>query len=398
MKSMISVDEAIACLLAHPLQPQTEQVSLSAALGKRLAVDLCAKVSQPPLTVSAMDGYAVKLEDVKKPQQTLKIIGEVPAGKPYDGTVRSGEAVRIFTGGALPQGTDHIVIQEDVTRHDQSITCHHAYERAQAVRPAGLDFHLNDVVLEQGRVIDPSAIAIAAAANHDCLTIDKPIRVGILANGNELQMPGSLLSPGEIVSSSPMGLAALIQNWGGKAVDLGIARDDLQSILDHLNANDDIDLYLPIGGASVGDYDYMHNAFDHMGFEPVFRKVAVKPGKPTWFSKKNKQYVLGLPGNPASSFVCAHLFLSVCLGHSWHRLLKQAILIDPLQKNGPREQFLRAAAVINDKGQLTVAPYKNQDSSLLHPFRDCNALIRREGNAAAKAKGDLVSIFLIGPL
>ena len=398
MSGPISVDAALALLREHPLPQATESVSIDEALGRRLAVPLVAKVSRPPAAVSAMDGYAVRLNDVRQAGATLRVIGEAPAGAPFDGKLNEGEAVRIFTGGEIPQGADHIVIQEDTVRDGKNVTCKDAYDSPQFVRAAGLDFNKSDTLIPSGTVIGPAHPSIAAAANHGTLDVTRRPRVGLLANGDELRAPGSDLKRGQIVNSNPAALAPLITAWGGEAIDLGVAGDSEASIRDYIAAATEIDLFVPIGGASVGDHDHMRRAFATEGFTPIFQKVAVKPGKPTWFSSKGDTRVLGLPGNPASALVCAHLFLSVLLGSEWTTRQVTARLAKPLQENGKREQFLRAVASLKADGQVQVEAAANQDSSLLRPFLTCNALIRREIGADENAIGDTVKILLIGPL
>ncbi|WP_084396853.1 molybdopterin molybdotransferase MoeA [Henriciella aquimarina] len=394
MSGLISVDEALALLRGQAIAPGTETVALEGAQGRHLAEPVIARVSRPPAAVSAMDGYAVRLADVRNSGAKLTVIGEAPAGAPFEGRLDAGQAVRIFTGGEIPDGADHIVIQEDAMRDDDTLVCREAYDASQFIRPAGLDFTEGDTVLPEGARLGAGELALAASANVAALTVHKRLRVGILANGNELKAPGSDLAPGEIVNSNPAGLAALIREWGGDPVDLGIARDTLKSIRDSVAAAPEIDIFLPVGGASVGDHDLMRPAFAAEGFEPVFQKIAVKPGKPTWFSARDAQRVLGLPGNPASALVCAHLFLKPLLTGRSHSFVP-ARLAAPVAANGPREHFMRAALAVSDDGRLVATPAANQDSSLIRPFIESQALLRRETNAPALGAGDVADCLLM---
>lgn len=396
MSGLISVDEAIALLVEHALDLPVETVSLENALGARLANPLKAKVSRPPAAVSAMDGYAVRLRDVSSANASLKVIGEAPAGAPFAGSVGPGEAVRIFTGGVVPEGSDHIVIQEDATRDGETLVCQRGYQASEFVRDAGRDFGEGDLLLDAGTVIGPAELALAAAANHATLEIVRRPRIGLLANGDELKAPGSALRPGEIINSNPVALSAMITDWGGVPVDLGVASDSENSIRSFIKNAEDIDLFLPIGGASVGDHDHMRSAFAAEKFEPVFEKIAVRPGKPTWFSKQDKQLVLGLPGNPASAFVCAQLFARVLIAATGKLETHTAQLGKALAANGPREHFMRADVEIAVNGALIATPADDQDSSLIRPFLNAKGLIRRLPHAPPVEQGDSIEFVPIG--
>ncbi len=399
MSGLIDVADALTLLISKAGDLGTVTVPLEQAYGAILAADLKAKVSRPPTAVSAMDGYAVRLADVTRSGVRLKVVANAPAGHPTGTPIQAGEAARIFTGAPLPTGTDHIVIQENTTREsDEIVICNTAYTTAQNVRAAGIDFSAGETVIAAGTRIGAAELATAAAANHAELTIRRRPRVGILANGDELRPPGSTLKYGEIINSNPIGLSALITEWGGDPVNLGTAPDDLEAIGKHIADAEDIDIFVPVGGASVGDHDYMRRAFAEAGFTPIFEKIAVKPGKPTWFSENGNRRVLGLPGNPASAFVCAHIFLRALLLRDQELIFKTAHLAAPLQNNGRRETFQRAHAHISASGQLKVQAASNQDSSLLSPFLTANALIRRLPDAPAAAAGSPVEILPIKAL
>lgn len=394
MSGLISVDDALALLASHAPGQAVEDLPIADCQGLRLAGDLIARVSRPPADASAMDGYAVRLEDVREAGAALTVIGEAPAGAPYAGSIGKGEAVRIFTGGEVPGGADHIVIQEDTSRDGDTVICTESYKSAEYVRPAGLDFSEGNVLLTRDTELGAVELALAAAGNISHLPVFRRLRVGILANGNELKPPGSKLGPGEIVNSNPVGLAALIRDWGGDPVDLGTAEDTLASISAHIENADDIDISLPVGGASVGDHDLMRPAFAEAGFTPIFEKVAVRPGKPTWFSMRGNARVLGLPGNPASAFVCAHLFLKPLVTGRPHDF-KRARLVSDLSSNGPREHFMRAAVRLDENGQLVAEPASNQDSSLISPFLSSGGLLRRKPNSPALGAGEHVDVLMI---
>jgi len=393
---MISVSEAISLLTQHrPIWP-TISVPLAESMKAILAYDIKAKVTLPPLAASAMDGYAVKLADVHQSGAKLTVIGESPAGHPFQGTVKTGEAVRIFTGGAVPEGADHIVIQENAEREGDTLTALFENDSPRHIRQAGIDFNSGDTILKKGTQIGPMHIAIAAAANHAALSIYKRPIVALIANGDELKAPGSDISKTDIISSNPAGLGALIRYWGGKVMDMGIATDSVEAIKTLIHKAKDADIIVPVGGASVGDHDYMRVAFKQCGLTSVFEKVAVRPGKPTWFGTMGDQAVLGLPGNPASATVCAHLFLRTLMGSQGTMTFTKARLTKALHDNGPRETYLRAYAKLSETGQLEVTPFPRQDSSLLTPLTKANVLIRLPVESGPWEAGELIDVLLLG--
>lgn len=394
MNDPISVCRALDLIQKNRVNSPVVSVPLAEALGAILAVPVYAMTTRPPVAVSAMDGYAVRLGDVGLANRKLRIIGEAPAGMPFEQAVGRGEAVRIFTGAEVPDGSDHIVIQEDVVRTGLEIVCNKSYGKAEFIRAAGRDFHRGDLLMEPGVRIGPVEIATAAAANHADLTIVKRPRVAIIANGDELVPPGSSLKRGEIVSSNPAGLAALIREWGGEVNELGIATDSESSIINLIGAAADFDIILPVGGASVGDHDHMKRAFTRVGFENIFEKISIRPGKPTWMARRGNQLALGLPGNPASSIVCAHLFLRPLLSGRFALKTIIARLEGSLSANGARQTFLRGNAYVNDEGVLTVSAKHDQDSSLTRPFLGGNALIQRAAFAEPLVSNSKVSIIL----
>lgn len=395
MSEMISVSKALS-LLAENAPPQSiEILPLDECLGRKLTETLKAKVSRPPADMSAMDGYAVKLNDVRVKNAELLVIGEAPAGAPFEGKMAQGEAVRIFTGSVMPSGADHVVIQENVIRHDDIIHIQHAYSTFQFIRKAGMDFSAGDAILKKGTTIGPMELSLTAAANHANVPVYKRLKVGLLTNGNELKAPGSPLSEGEIINSNSVTLAALIKKWAGDVIDLGIAKDTKNAIKELVSQGCDVDIFVTIGGASVGDHDLMKPSFRELGFSPVFEKIAVKPGKPTWFYKNETQSVLGLPGNPASAIVCAHLFLQALLKHDFTLPTVSTQLENNIPTNGPRESFLRANYQLNSKGILSVTAVSSQDSSLIKPLTGPTALIHRRPNAEAANIGDIVDSLLL---
>ena len=393
---MISVSEALSILAASRPKMAVEHAELMEAIGAVCAEDVRAKITQPPFDASAMDGYAAKFGESKKAGAVLKVIGEAPAGSPFTGKVNAGEAVRLFTGSPMPDGADHVIMQENVTRTDDVILINEASEAPRHIRKAGIDFAEGDVLIAKGEVISPAHIALAAAGNHANLPIIRSPRVAILASGDELRPAGSALKSGQIVNSNMAALSALLKGWGGVPIDFGIAEDSLESIAGFIAKAKDADIIVPVGGASVGDYDFMKQAFSDAGYETLFKKIAVRPGKPTWFAKKEAQCVLGLPGNPASAIVCAYLFLKPLLGRAQQEPMPKVKLAAAIFENGPRETYQRARISLSEDGQLTVMPFPRQDSSLITPFAKANAFIKLPPLGGPWDIGDSIEVMPLG--
>ena len=386
---MISVAEALTLISENRPPNKVRSVPVRECLGLRAAEDVVARVTMPPFDASAMDGYAVKLEDVGSSGVTLEIIGEAPAGSPFEGKVGQGQAVRIYTGGVMPDGADHVVIQEDTTRQGNQVIVNESFERSAHIRRAGIDFKTGDVLISKGVRLAPEHVALAASGNHAEIVVYERPKIAFISNGDELREPGSTLAPGEIINSNPAVLSALAHNWGAETVYTGCAGDSLESIKEHIASAREADIIVPIGGASVGDYDFMKQAFSDAGFSSVFKKIAVKPGKPTWFSESGGQRVLGLPGNPASAYVCAHLFLRPLLDRYYSPHWIKAGISEHHPANGPRENYMRGRLNLSHDG-LTVEIFPRQDSSLMTPLRDSNVLIRLPANAGPWQEGDIL--------
>lgn len=398
MIRMASVEQALDLIASHGRKRKLgrETVLLAAAEGRRLAEPVIAQISQPPADVSSMDGYAVRFADMAMNAE-LRVIGESRAGAPWLGKVGDHQAVRIFTGAAIPQGADHVLIQEDCIREDDSIEVMHAQKRPENIRRTGIDFAKGNELVPAGHMMTEGAISLAAAGNVARVVVAKAPRVGVLANGDELVAPGSELAAGKVVNSIQPALLALARRWGGVPVDLGLSRDTEADVRQRISGP--CDVIVSIGGASVGDYDVVRSAFAAEDFAPVFEKIAVKPGKPTWFSAKDATLVLGLPGNPAAAMVTAQLFLRPLIdamtGGVSPRPAQRAHTATALPTAGNREEYLRAILTVDADGRANVQAAENQDSSLLSPFLTANALIRRTPNTPAAAAGDLVDVVML---
>ncbi len=395
--ALLSVEEALRRILDGATPVCVESVDLIGAADRVLAEDVTATLTQPPFNASAMDGYAVRAADAGKVPAELRIIGESNAGAPFDRSIGAGEAVRIFTGGSVPQGADAVVIQEDTERSGDTLTVRETAEPGANIRVAGGDFRTGDVLLRAGRLLDASAITLAAAGGHAKLNVRRPPRIAILATGDELVEPGSKPGPGQIVSSNPYGLAALVARFGAEAKLLGIAADTVEDLEKKLATATDADVLVTIGGASVGDRDLVKPALEARGMTLDFWKVAVRPGKPMLFGRLDGMCVLGLPGNPLSCLIAARIFLVPLI----FRLLGRrdaavresaAVLAHDLEANGPRQHYMRGTLVAGEAGLPRVTALSSQDSSHMSALAAADVLIVRSPDAPAARVGELVRV------
>lgn len=390
---MISVDAARARIAAILLPQPAEACTLVDAAGRTLATPLIAALTQPPFAASAMDGYAVNSHDLGTMPKRLSMQGESAAGHGFDLHLKASHAIRISTGAPMPQGADQVVMQERAVRDGTHITLDDTPRPASNVRAAGIDFNAGDILLPAGAVLSPDAVALAAGAGLTELSVHRRPRVGILSTGDELAEPGQALGAHQIVNSIAWGLDGLVRQWGGEPVYLGIARDSKTDVRAKLEAGQGLDLIITIGGASVGDHDHLRQVFNAMGGKLEFGRIAVKPGKPSWFGRLGETAFLGLPGNPVSSLVMARLLLrpalAILCGRPETLEFTTVTLGEDLPSNGMRETFVRARI---DRQSGRVHPLGNQDSSALSALVRSDALIRREIESPAAKAGETVEI------
>ncbi len=391
--ALMPVEEARARILAHakPLPP--ENVPLAQALGRALAKPLSAKRDQPPFDASAMDGYALRTADNGS---ELTVIGTSAAGHAFNGNLKPGQAVRIFTGAPVPTTADAVVIQENTTANGKSVTILHASRAGQNIRPRGLDFRKGETLLPAAIRLNARDIGLAAAMNCHILSVRKKPVVAVIATGDELVLPGAKPRPDQIVSSNSNALAALAESFGATVINGGIVRDDLKATERAILKMARADVIVTTGGASVGDHDFVQEALKNVGVKIDFWKIAMRPGKPFMYGRKGRQQVLGLPGNPVSALVCARLFLKPLLdclqGLPVDEIPLMARLGTAMPANDSRQDYVRATLEIAADGSRTATPYGKQDSSMQRTFRDAHCLIVRPPNAPAALKGDLVPI------
>lgn len=398
--ALLSVPDALARILDGAEPSASEDVELLSAHGRVLAKPLAAKFSQPPFDASAMDGYAVRGADVCSLPASLTVIGEAAAGHPFEGEVAAGQAVRIFTGGAVPAGADAIVIQENTEREGARVIVHEGTPDPDHLRKRGSDFREGETLLPAGIKLAPRYVSLAASMGYGRLPVVRKPTVAVLATGDELVLPGETPAAGQIIASNSYGIAAMLQAAGADVRLLGIARDSLEALEAKFAESVDADILVTIGGASVGDHDLVGRAIERSGGTMSFWKIAMRPGKPLMFARRGSQRIIGLPGNPVSSLICTRVFVVPLV----HRMLgldveteaaQTALLKHPLEKNGPRQHYMRARLTTNGDGAPQVAAAFSQDSSLLAPLASANCLIVREANAEALPAGAPVNVLRI---
>ncbi len=400
--ALMPVADALQRVLADARPLPAEAVPLDDALGRVLTADVVALRTQPPAAVSAMDGYAVRASDVAQAPVVLKVIGEVAAGHPFPDEIAAGQAARIFTGGVMPAGSDTVVIQELTSAAGDSVTIQKPTARGRNVRAQGIDFTRDQILLRKGRRLSDRDLMLAAAMNHPKLTVHRRPKVAVLGTGDELVPPGSTPGPGEIVYSNGFALTALARSENTEVHDLGIARDRIEDIVAAVRRAREwrADILLTSGGASVGEHDLVQRALAAEGLDLSFWRVALRPGRPMMHGRLGGMQVLGVPGNPVSSFVCAFLFLVPLIRRlagrqDVERVPETARLGCDLPANDERADYLRATLAPSPGGQIAT-PLPSQDSSLMAPLAKADCLLIREPHAPAAAAGSDCVILKLG--
>jgi molybdopterin molybdotransferase len=392
---MISFDEAVELVrsIAQPLG--TETISLAEAANRVLARPVIAEIDSPRSDVSAMDGYAVREADLTDLPVSLEIIGESFAGASWTGTVAPGTCARIFTGAPVPAASDRVVIQENVRREGERAIIDAPPGGARHIRRRGSDFAAGEELLAAGRVVDPRAIVAAAAADVAKLEVYRRPSVHILSTGDELAEPGTARERGDAIPESvSFGVAALVEQWGGKSIGRTRLRDDLVPM--QRAAADSIetaDVVVITGGASVGEKDFAKTMFEPLGLELVFSKVAIKPGKPVWLGRARGKLVIGLPGNPTSALVTGRLFLAPLLAGLTGRAIEDALgwrkaaVASHLEACGSRETFHRGRFI---DGEAEILSF--QDSSAQKALAQAELLVRQPANSPSVECGAEVDV------
>ena len=387
---MISVAEALAQIFALLKPIDTEVVPLRQAAGRVLAQPIVAKRDQPPFDASVMDGYGIS-DAAPSPGAEYAVIGEAAAGHVFDGRISTGEAVRIFTGAPVPSGVKRVIIQEDVRRDGDVIVLNSKLDSSIYIRQKGADFNVKDK-LHASRRLSAADVSLIASMNHSDVSVFRRPNVALIATGDELVMPGETPRDDQIIASNAFGLAAIIEAANGCPRILPIAGDTEESLAATFQLAKGADLVVTVGGASVGDHDMVGKVAENLGMKRSFHNVAMRPGKPLMAGLLAGVPMIGLPGNPVSSIVCGHIFITPALdvlqGLPQRAMARRRVpLAAPLSANGPREHYMRAT--LSD-GEVAAAD--RQDSALLSVLSAANALIVRPPNDGPRQKGDQVDV------
>lgn len=390
MSELLGLEEAQTRLLALVPQLPLETVPVDAALGRFLAEDLRAARTQPPADLSAMDGYALS-----PGAGPWRMVGESRAGAPYAAALASGEASRISTGAIMPEGADRVLLQEDAVREGESVIATDLPPPGRHIRKRGFDFAAGDLLLSRGTRITPARLALALAAGHGTVTVPRCPRVAVMDSGDELSPDPAACLPHQIPASNAAMIAAMLAPLGCDVTRIGPVPDERAALAAALAQAEGADVLVTSGGASVGDHDLIKPALADWGAETAFWRVAIKPGKPLLVATRGAQVILGLPGNPVSSFVTAFLFalplVRAAMGDP--DPLPRAITMiagEDLPPTERRREFLRGV-VEGDRVRLA----GSQDSSALSALAAADALIDRPAGSAAVRAGDAVRVFLL---
>ena len=396
--SLLPVDEAIAAILKRVPAPTPEIVALRDASGRVLMEPLIARHDQPPFDASAMDGYAVRAEDIV-PGHALSLVGTSQAGAGFDGELAPNQAVRIFTGAPVPKGADTVIMQEEASVSDGKMAFTSQPRQGHSVRPRGNDFAVGQQLIAAGTVLSPMQLAVAAAANAAQLTVARRPRVALLATGDELVLPGTTLGPDQIVASNSYGLGPLVAPYAESVTDHGIAVDEREALRARLAAifAEEPDILITTGGASVGDHDIVQEILVELGVTLDFWRINMRPGKPLMFGTRGKTLIFGLPGNPVSAMVTAIVFIKPALRRwlgyegfaSW-----SLPLAGPTPANTARRHFMRACLVQTPTGPQA-EPISQTDSGHTSSLAAADLLIVQPEHDAGQPAGSIVEVLPI---
>jgi molybdopterin molybdotransferase len=395
----LPVPEALARIdqVVHPVAG-VERVAVRAALDRILAEDVVSGIRVPAHTNSAMDGYAVRFADLPdEGVAELRVIGTAMAGAPFDGAVGPGEAVRIMTGGVMPEGSDTVLMQERVERHGDRIRVSDDARPGQNVRQAGEDLQPGDVVLAAGRRLTPADLGLIASLGVAEVGVRRRLRVAFFSTGDELRSIGEPLETGQIYDSNRYTLHGMLTRLGVELIDMGVVRDDREALHAALaDAADCADAVITSGGVSVGEADFVKEILDSLG-EVNFWKIAMKPGRPLAFGRIRRALFFGLPGNPVSVMVTFYQFVQPALRRMMGQVAPTGVLFrvpvsGRLKKRPGRMEFQRGILERQADGELVVHGTGDQGSGILNTMSRANCFIILPDDCASVEVGEPVQV------
>ena len=400
---MISFDEALNNILSHIHALGFEKVSLLDALGRVIAEDIYAKRDIPPLDNSAMDGYALKFEDIQKASPKdpvrLEVIEDLPAGFISKKKIERGKAIRIMTGAPIPKGADAVIPVEETKKEDGAVLIFKAAAPGENIRKSGEDVKKGDCVISQGDTLRPAEVGMLASVGRSFISVYQKPLVAILCTGDELVDVDGELDEVKIISSNSYTLAAQVKDCGAIPLQLGIAKDRKEEIEEKLRLGIRADVLISSAGVSVGDYDFVKEVMKNLGMEMVFWKVAMRPGAPLAFGTIGEKPAFGLPGNPVSSMISFEQFVRPSLlkmmGYrQLFRPVMEAILKEEIKKMVGKRYFIRGS-VSFEKGEYFVTTTGEQGSGILRSMVKANGLIVIPEDQKMVRAGEKVKVQLL---
>ena len=375
-----------------------EKINIENSYRRVLRSNIKSKRNQPELDLSSMDGYAVRKRDLNIIPKSFKLIGEIRAGDRVDRCVQKNQAFRIYTGAPIPEGADKIIIQENCIQTKDEVLIKKENKESY-IRKKSNDIS-SKFVLKAPKLINTRDIALMGVMNQRKIEVFKKPKIGILATGDEIIEVGEKTNKYNQPASSKPSIISLIKNWGGDPIDFGIAEDNVIELSKKIGKTNKCDLFVTIGGASVGKYDLTHSSLIKMGFKLDFWKIAMQPGKPMMFGSRKNTFVIGLPGNPVSALICSEIFLKKAIyalqGIKHEGFIINAILDNDVAPNSFRKQYLRGNLYFDKKiGEMRVKLLKNQDSASLLPFSKSNSLIMIDPHSKKHEKGSKVKVYVL---
>ncbi len=390
---MITVEKAIKIIdLNSSLNYKKEHKKIELCEGFVLSEDVKSPINMPPFRQSAMDGYAINMHDSNK----YSLIGEIKAGDSKNPTLKKGQAVRIFTGAAVPESANCVVMQEKVIRNKEEIEVQNKPLLQENIRPLGEQSKIGEVALKKGTLVNPAAIGFLTTLGITSANVYKKPSIAVIATGNELVAAGQALKHGQIYESNSLMLSVVLNKYGYQNNETYKVPDNYNATLKLLkNTIESKDIVIISGGISVGDYDYVGKALMELKTKELFYKIKQKPGKPLYFGKNNNTFIFALPGNPAAALSCFYIYVlrhlkRMCGESSYEPKQIEATSNSNYMKKGDRAQFLKA---FYKNGKVEIL--EGQSSSMLHTFSIANALVYLSSDAKEIVKDDSIQLIIL---